>query len=201
MFLSKEQPMVLENNKKKSYDIRLATDCMPKSKASQRILRKRALLISKEVIQEKQTDETHSYIYFYLGDTEKYAIDYQYTKEVLNNIGITKCPFVPSFVAGIINRRGALLTILDLKQMLFNQPSIYRNEVNIIIVQSENITLGILVDQIIGNKNYNRITLDPTFPSENIVKMEYILGLHEGKVGLLNIPAILTTASQGGDHS
>lgn len=193
--------MPLKNNKKIISEITIAAHCMPKSKASRRILHERAELISKESAGEKKTDETNSYIHFYLGNTEKYAIDYQYTKEVANIVNMTRLPCAPSYVAGIINRRGALITVLDLKQMLFNQTTPYQNEAKIIIVYFENITLGVLVDRIIGNKNYNKNTLDPSFPSENIIKMEYLLGLHEGEVALLNIPTIVSAVStvfQGG---
>jgi purine-binding chemotaxis protein CheW len=101
-------------------------------------------------------------------------------------------PCSPHFVAGIINRRGALLTVLDLKKLLFRQSADYQNKNSIIIVSDNQITVGILADQIVGNQYYDLKLLDASLPSENIIKPEFIVGLHQGKVAMLNISAIIT---------
>lgn len=175
--------------KNKHIEIANAIDCFPKNKEFTHIVSERAKLIANQSINKIQKNEVDTYINFYLGDTEKYGIDYQYVKEVIDNIALTKLPCTLPCIAGIINKRGSLLTVLDLKQFLFNQP-ISHNTFSIIIAHAENITFGILVDRIIGNQNYNKNFLDNAFPSENIEKTEYILGLHEGKIAILNIQAI-----------
>jgi chemotaxis signal transduction protein len=183
--------MPSKNKSKESYSISSAIDCFPKNTEMTTILSERAKLIAAQYIDKIQRDEPDTYISFYLGETERYGIDYQYVKEVIDNINLTKLPCSIPCIAGVINKRGALLAILDLKQFLFNQ-TVSHDKFSIIIATAENITFGILVDRIIGNKNYNKNFLDSPFPSENIDTMEYILGLHEGKVAILNIRAVTT---------
>jgi len=179
-------------NKKRKISQLSATDCFPKNKKIKNIFSERAKLMASQSNNQIKQDETSSYINFYLGDTEKYGIDYQYIKEVINNVALTRIPCTLPCIAGIINKRGALLTVLDLKQFLFNQPIVHET-FNIIISYADNMTFGILVDTIIGNKNYNKNSLDNAFPSENIDKTDYILGLHEGRIAILNVPMIIST--------
>jgi purine-binding chemotaxis protein CheW len=165
---------------------------MPTSKEEMKILHERAELIAKKTISKIQQNDIDSYVHFYLGETEKYGIDYHDMKEVIINTNPTPLPCAPSYIAGVINHRGALLSVLDLKHFLFNHLKDPEKKTSIIIVSANHITMGILVDRIIGNIHYDKKTLDTSFPSEKLIKTEYILGLHQGKTAILNIPIIFS---------
>lgn len=177
---------------KKNTVIRSAAKCMPCSKKSREILRARAELVAKSLVETSDQAEKENYICFYLGEKEKYGIDYKYTKEVIANNNITPVPCAPAFVAGVINRRGALLAIIDLRKLLYNETDTLTEDTNIIIVSANDITLGILANYIEGNKRYDPTTLDMPILSENIVKTDYIVGLHQAQTALINIEAITT---------
>ncbi|MBV8801490.1 MAG: purine-binding chemotaxis protein CheW [Gammaproteobacteria bacterium] len=183
--------MPIKHKKQHTHEITQAIDYFPNKKEVANIFAERANSLAKQSLNKIQKNETDAYITFYLGDTEEYAIDYHYVKEVTNNIHLTKLPCTLPYIAGVINKRGELLTVLDLKYFLYNQAATH-NQFNIILIDTNNITFGVLVDRIIGNKNYNKNSLDNAFPSENIAKTEYILGLHDGKVTILNMQAIIT---------
>jgi purine-binding chemotaxis protein CheW len=168
-----------------------APACMPKSKKSKKILKDRAELIAKNLIETVAQTESENYISFYLGENEKYGIDYKYTREVIDNVMLTKLPCAPNFIAGIINRRGALLAVIDLKQLFYNETAEQSKEMSIIIVSSNNITVGILTDHIEGNTRYNPQSLDDPLLSENITKIEFITGLHNANTAIINIEAII----------
>ena len=62
-------------------------------------------------------------------------------------------PCVPDFIAGIINLRGDFITIIDIRKFL-NIPAIFTNEkAKIIVIKTENIQIGLLVDEVFGIEN------------------------------------------------
>ena len=65
--------------------------------------------------------------------------------EIINNYAITRLPIVPPYVRGIINLRGLIIPILDIRSRLGKAPA----EDDCIVVLSQNETqLGILVDTV-----------------------------------------------------
>jgi purine-binding chemotaxis protein CheW len=177
---------------KKKFEFISAIDCMPKDAKSIAILHER----SKSTAAQSFSQETHtisnSYIKFFLGKTEQYGIDYQYAKEIISHVQLTALPCSPHFIAGIINRRGALVAVIDLKKMLYRQSSEYGDKTSIIIVNDKHITVGILTDHIAGDYLYDAKSLEVAPPSEKLVNPEFISGLHVGKVAIINISAIIT---------
>jgi purine-binding chemotaxis protein CheW len=169
-----------------------ASDFMPCSKKSKAILHARAELIANNLIETIDESEKANYIRFYLGQNEQYGIDYIYIKEVVDKVMITKLPCAPHFIAGIINRRGALLPIIDLKKLFFNEPAGSINADNIIIVSANNITMGFLADRIEGNTRYNEHSLHEPLLSETITNIEFIVGLHQAKTAMINVDAVIS---------
>lgn len=173
----------------------VAADLMPKDENAQRILLKRAELIAQQKINELKKVEMISYIIFRLGTKEYYGIPYQSAKEVMRHATLTKLPHSPSYVAGIINRRGALLTILDLNKF-FNIQSISSSEKSenakdIIVVSDNKMTVGILTDHIEGSDQYEPNRLDSALSTESLVKPEYVIGLDKAKIAIINISTII----------
>ncbi|MDX1900863.1 MAG: chemotaxis protein CheW [Gammaproteobacteria bacterium] len=164
---------------------------MPTSSKDIEELQKRSILISKKITTSSENKNEVNYINFRLGKSEIYGIPYEYAKEVMNKTLLTTIPRVPRFIAGVINRRGALIAVLDLKQFFHIEPAEYDEQACIIVVEHHGMTLGILVDKIEGNETYDPLTLDATLPSEGITKLEYILGLHQGRVAIINIESIM----------
>jgi purine-binding chemotaxis protein CheW len=120
------------------------------------ILKKRAEQLAKLSDEPFQTGDTMSGLSILLSD-ETYIIDSYYVVEVLPLTEITPLPCTPPFIMGIINVRGRILSVINLKFFL-NLP--YRGITNlnrVIVVKNENIEVGLLVDDILG---YNVITIE-----------------------------------------
>ena len=72
---------------------------------------------------------------FILG-TEIYGLPIQNVKEIIGIMDITPVPQTQNFIKGVINLRGKIISVLDLR-LRFNMPSIdYNNKTNIILVES-----------------------------------------------------------------
>lgn len=178
----------------KAFHPQTAAELLPVGSFAKKLLESRALQFAIKKIDETTKVELITYIQFRLGAHEYYGIPYEHTQEVLSNISVTPLPHLPNFVEGVINYRGKLLTIINLKNF-FHLPQSEQVESQIIVVGSKGITIGILADDIIASISYAKIELDNALPSENI-KTEYIIGIHDGNTTLLNIHHLILDIQQ-----
>jgi len=107
-------------------------------------------------------------VIFTLGE-EQFAIDLFDVKEVVEYTTITKLPNVPPYVRGIIDLRGEITTIIDLKHRLnISAEGAISVDTSRIIVLDENITrskIGILVDDVTSVSTFEENKVDYTSAS------------------------------------
>ncbi|MDF1795073.1 MAG: chemotaxis protein CheW [Coxiellaceae bacterium] len=152
---------------------------------------------TEQFVQEDNADKLseEEYIHFRLGGTESYAVNYRYVEEILNPNNITRVPCVPKHVAGVVNRRSSLLAVYDLKQLFsLNDPKEKNDEVWVIVVTCDdaNYSACILADEIYANENYVVEHLAAPLKSTGIKNLAYVKGIIDGRITLLDIPAILS---------
>ena len=175
--------------------IQEACHLMPKGKDAEAILKKRAVLLSTLPISERKAGELSHYICFRLGVNDQYGIPYQYASEIISHANVTAVPFAPSFIAGVINHRGALISVLDLKNFFYNQTTVHGTDTQIIFVKANNMTVGILADSVVGSDYYESSTLMPSLAGHGLLKPKFIIGLHHGVIAIINVEAILSDKS------
>lgn len=167
-----------------------ASSLMPQDEASQKVLRDRALVIAKP-ISLSRTEEHDQYLRFRLGSVEKYGIPYKYLEELLYVLNLARVPCTPKFIVGVVNYHGELLTVLDIKQF-FRMPQVeLSDETRIIVVKHLGVRIGLLVDAVDTNVKYRDSELSPPISSHAVSNMEYVTGIHAGRVAMLNLEAIL----------
>jgi purine-binding chemotaxis protein CheW len=121
---------------------------------------------------------------FLLGN-ERYAIDLFDVKEVVEYTTVTKLPNTASYMKGIIDLRGEITTIIDLKERLhINAGSTIPEENCRIIVLDEKITnakTGIMVDDVLSVSTFDMSDIDKTSAADNHEDAA-ILGIIKKKV-------------------
>lgn len=138
--------------------------------------------------------ELNQLISFEVGD-EEYGLDILRVKEVIRIREITRLPKAPSFVKGIINLRGDVIPIIDLRDRFGLEHKEYTTMTRVIVVDVDDKLVGMVVD---AASQVVRIPADQIEPPPPIVgglSVEYIKGvgkLEERLVILLNIDRILT---------
>jgi len=95
--------------------------------------------------------ETVQYLTFKLDD-EVFALDVAKVREILEYIGITKVPQTPDFMRGVINLRGSVVPVIDLR-LKFGMSATARTVNTCIIVvevdqEDEALVLGLLADSV-----------------------------------------------------
>lgn len=175
-----------------------ASELMPKSPEALKILQARTKQLAKEEVDASQNNGIH-FVRFLLGQKESYGIPYQYVQEVLNCSVIAKPPFVPHFIAGVINWRGALITLVDLFQFFHLDHSLptkqYENKF-IIVIQANNITLGFLVYHMEGSDIYLPNHLAAPISSSKATNPEFILGLHQSVTAIIHMESLIVHLNQ-----
>ncbi len=146
------------------------------------------------------TKETGKYLTFTLAD-EGYGIGILKVKEIIGMITITPVPRTPDFVKGVINLRGKVLPVIDLR-LKFNMGEIpYTERTCIIVVEidanDETVPVGIVVDSVseVQGISPDDIEAPPAFGSR--LTTDYILGMGKTDTGvkiLLNIDKVLDQA-------
>ncbi|MHB1223827.1 MAG: chemotaxis protein CheW [Gemmatimonadaceae bacterium] len=135
------------------------------------------------------------YLTFFL-DTEEYGVEILKVQEIIGMLPITRVPRTPHFVKGVINLRGKVISIVDLRAK-FGMPSVDAEESCVIVVQLQGVHLGVLVDRVSEVKaiGAQEIADPPSFGTE--VDTEFLLGIAKGAgrvTLLLDIDRVLTAA-------
>jgi purine-binding chemotaxis protein CheW len=123
--------------------------------------------------QTKAPSELLQLVSFVLGN-EEFGVDIICVQEINRMLQITKVPNSPDYVEGVVNLRGRVIPVLDLRQKLGMQKKEHDNNTRIIVVEVNNKTVGFIVD---GVKEVLRVPVSITEAPPEIVtgiNSEYI---------------------------
>lgn len=169
-----------------------ARSLMPTSERDRAILKQRAATLAGEEDDEQYSEQSEEYLRLRLGKTEEYGIPYQYLDEILYVSAITEVPCTPAYIAGVANRRGEMLTVLDLQPFFNIQRDAIGEAARIIVVSGNGMRLGILIDEVISNDHYDPQQLAPPMVSSGVKNLDLVKGIYNGKVTMLNLESMLS---------
>ncbi|MBM3812854.1 MAG: purine-binding chemotaxis protein CheW [Acidimicrobiia bacterium] len=137
------------------------------------------------------------YLTFHLA-TEEYAVEVIKVREIMGVLHITRVPQTPSEVKGVINLRGKVIPVIDLRIKFGLPETEYTQRTCIIVVQlsQSGTQMGIIVDEVseVLNLTANDIQKTPDFGTG--IELPHLLGMAKvkGKVKiLLDIDRVLTS--------
>ena len=142
---------------------------------------------------EKILAREGKYLTFALG-REDYGLEILKVREIIGIMNITAVPQVPVYVKGVINLRGKVIPVIDLR-LKFGMPSIdITPETCIIIVNLKDVLIGIIIDRVkeVLEIKQDKIEASPNFGAD--VHTDFILGIakfNDSVKILLNIERIL----------
>jgi purine-binding chemotaxis protein CheW len=156
-----------------------------------KILRDRASVLAKPRITEVASEGGMDGLGFLLAD-EQYIIDSAYVSEVIPLREFTPLPCTPSFILGIINVRGRILSVINLKTFL-NLPEKGLTNLNrVVIVRHQDIACGILVDDVSGKIQIFPGQLSSAIPTLTSAQKEYLMGVTQDRSIVLDIEKFLS---------
>jgi purine-binding chemotaxis protein CheW len=154
------------------------------------ILKKRALNLAIETVKQREISTIIDIIEFTIGG-EMYGIESAYVSEVYPLKAFTPLPGVPNFILGIVNVRGQIFPVVDLKKF-FNLPPMGLGELNkVIIIHNQNMEFGILADEIIGTNTIHLEDIVPVPLSVKGIGEKFLRGVTKNQIILLSAENIL----------
>ncbi|MCG8540883.1 MAG: chemotaxis protein CheW [Clostridia bacterium] len=137
------------------------------------------------------------YVVFSLG-SEEYGLNILKVSEInrLKELEITNVPQTPSYIEGIINLRGDVVPILNLRRRFAIQHKELDKQTRIVVVKIDSKNIGLLVDSVSHVVTFEEEEFSPP-PEEMAIDSNYIMGVgKKGKrmVFLLDIDKLLNTS-------
>ena len=150
-----------------------------------------------------ELEDSTNLVTFRLGSGE-YAIDIMQAKEIIKMEKITLIPNAPDFVEGVINLRGNIIPIIDLKKR-FNLEEIEGDKnTGIIIVKIEDVDMGIIIDSISKVVSISNSDIQPPPPMLSGIGQKYIKGvgkLEDKLLVVLDLEKLFTTDEEETDST
>lgn len=119
---------------------------------------------------------------------ERYAVPLNKVKEVIRLAKITHVPHVPTFFKGIINLRGKIISVMDLRaKMGLAQEEYKPKQTCIVITEVDGMTLGAIVDDVLEVAGYEAADVESTLDIQSEVARDFVIGVakREGDLTLL----------------
>ncbi|RJR32525.1 MAG: purine-binding chemotaxis protein CheW [Desulfobacteraceae bacterium] len=157
-----------------------------------------------ESVNRGVSDKEGKYLTFTLAK-EDYGIGILKIKEIIGMMPITKVPRCPEFVRGVINLRGKVIPVLDLRMRFGVEAAEYTERTCIVVVEvdagSGNLMVGLIVDSVSEVLNIKGEDIEETPAFGAKVDTDYILGMAKISGGvkiLLNIDRALNVEEISG---
>ena len=132
--------------------------------------------VSESVVVESQSEELLQLVSFNLGK-EEFAVDILKIQEINRMVEITKVPKSPEFVEGVINLRGKVIPIIDLRKRFSLPKSESTRQTRIVVVDIDNKIVGLVVDAVSEVLRLPAKTVEPPPPIVAGIDSEYISGV------------------------
>jgi len=168
----------------------LAQGAEPSPEEQRSILKARARALAREPKPDGAAQEFLDIIEFRLA-SETYGIESAFVREVHPLKDFTPLPGTPPFVLGIVNVRGQIVSVVDLKRF-FSLPDKGLGELNkVIIIRDDRMEFGILADAILGTYSIPLEAIQPPLPTVTGIGAEYLKGVTEDREIILDAAKIL----------
>ncbi len=143
--------------------------------------------------EEVGLDEGVQVVAFKLRD-EEYGVNIFHVQEIRNLVDITRVPFSASYIKGVINLRGSVLPVIDLKKRLGLEQTPYTDNTRIVTVMVGDLPVGMLVDAVTEVLTIRTKLVDPkkAVSEKDIGKFLSGIGNIDGRlVIMLNLEEIV----------
>ncbi|HLT57260.1 MAG: chemotaxis protein CheW [Limnochordales bacterium] len=141
---------------------------------------------------------THQLVVFKLAG-ESYGVDIYQVREIIRVPEITKVPQTPDFVEGIINLRGGVIPVLDLRRRLGMGAQDASRDARIVIVELGDQRVGMLVDGVSEVLRIGAEQIEPPSPYIMNADAQFVTGiarLQDALILVLDIHRLLNPAEQ-----
>ncbi len=131
------------------------------------------------MVAETEDTQKDKYLTFSIGN-ENYGIAIGHVKEIIGIQPITEIPEFPEHMKGIINLRGKIIPVMDVRLRFKKPPQVYNDRTCIIVIDIAEVSIGLIVDRVAEVLSIPESEIAAP-PELNKSSSKYIKGF--GKVG------------------
>ncbi len=131
---------------------------------------------------------------FNIGE-EEFGVDILRVQEINRMTHVTRVPNAPEYVVGVINLRGKVIPIIDLRLRLKLPRRNYEKDTRIVVVELESKVLGFIVDSVNEVIRINKNIAEPPPPMVSGIESDFITAigkLHDRLLILLDLNRVIT---------
>ena len=142
---------------------------------------------------ESSMRDTDQFVSFQLSG-EEYGLPILRVQEIIRYAELTRIPQSEDFIEGVLNLRGRVVPVIDLRKRFELTQCEHNNSTRIVVVEIDNQVVGLMVDAVSEVQTIEENQIDPPPPLGTGISAEYIYGM--GKIDdrliiLLNVERIL----------
>jgi purine-binding chemotaxis protein CheW len=150
----------------------------------------------KEAIMDEEDTQQGKFLTFTLGK-EVFGLEIRHVTEIVGIQKINTIPESPGYIKGIINLRGKIIPVIDMRLRLKKEPEEYTDRTCIIVVEIQDITIGLVVDSVAEVITIADELISPPPDIRTGLQSRYIEGIakvDEGIILLLDNRMIISDA-------
>jgi len=134
-----------------------------------------------EMVEIEEDTQKDKYLIFSIGK-QSYGIDIKYVIEIIGIEPITEVPELPNYIRGVINLRGKIIPVMDVRLKFKKEEKEYDDRTCIIVVEIGGISIGLIIDRVLEvvSIDENNISPPPKTSSNKDNANKYIKGI--GKI-------------------
>ncbi|MGB5103973.1 MAG: chemotaxis protein CheW [Steroidobacteraceae bacterium] len=162
----------------------------PDAGATERILKARAQALAREPADAAAAEESIEVVEFLLA-AERYAVESRFVREIHPLEDLTPLPCTPAFVLGIVNLRGEVLSVIDIKKF-FDLPEKGLTDLDkAVVLESGGMRFGLLADAIVGVRRVPLAVIQPALPTLTGIRERYLRGVTPERLIVLDAGRLL----------
>ena len=156
----------------------------------QRILAARAQALARPREEVRVPTEVLELLIFSLGG-ERYAIETTHVLEAVPLRALTPVPCTPPFVLGVVNYRGQILPVLDLRRLFDLEGIEVTQESRVVAVEAGGMRFGIFADSVAGTTRVPTQEIAPPPAAVTVDRQVFLRGVTAGMVTVLDLGALV----------
>jgi purine-binding chemotaxis protein CheW len=156
-----------------------------------RTLRERAARLARPEVAAAPPADAMELLEFHLAG-ERYAVETRFVSEVHPLRDLTPLPGTPPFIRGIVNLRGRILPVYDLKKFFALPEQGLTDLHRIVVVDGGEFEIGLLADTVTGVRTLPRAALSPPPPTLSAIAAEYLEGVSEDRLVVLDLASLMS---------
>lgn len=122
------------------------------------------------------SSNTQQLVVFSLAD-EEYGVAITQIQEIIRQPDITRIPGMPDFIEGVINLRGKIIPVIDLRNRFGLEQKVETDKTRVVVADAGGQTIGLVVDSVSEVVNLPKDQVDPIPPTIASIDAEYLSGV------------------------